>query len=65
MTVPKLFARVPPYRIQFPRRRKTDAIMIAGRGPPRCKINIVNGVTTTKEKRKLELSQLMALVDTL
>jgi hypothetical protein len=65
MTTPKLFTFVPPYLIQFPTRSKTDAMIMAGRGPPWCRIKIVKGETTTNENKKLELSQFMALVDTL
>jgi hypothetical protein len=40
-------------------------MIIAGLGPPLFKTTIVKGDTITNENKKLELSQLIALVDTL
>ena len=53
--------RVPAYRIQFPKRMRREEIMIARRGPPVWRAQIVTGVAARKENMKPVLSQLMML----
>ena len=59
MTTEKVLERVPPYLTQLPTKIREAEIMIESLGPCWWRDQNVNGVATTKAKRKAVESQLM------
>lgn len=61
MTTPKIFDLAPANLIQFPTSSRHEEMIIDVLGPCLLKAQKVNGVATTKAKRKAVDSQLIAL----